>query len=111
VLLLGAVVPHPAGMLAVAGFFAAMQFGMVLTDARLQESITGPARATVTSVAGFGSEVVAVGIYLAFAAGSTAADVPALMALCAAPVLALALLTRRWLPAHRLSTDPDNVPA
>jgi predicted MFS family arabinose efflux permease len=102
----GAVTPHPTGMLAVAGFFAVMQYGMVLTDARLQETITGPARATVTSVAGFGSEVISVAIYLGFAAGSLGWDVPLSMALCAGPVLGLALLIRRWLPPHRAAGTP-----
>jgi hypothetical protein len=97
----GALVPHPAGMLPVAVALGVFQLGIVLTDARLQDSITGPVRATVTSVAAVGAEAVALVVILAFAVGSRWWGVPALVALCAAPLLGLAWLVRRWLPAPR----------
>jgi len=40
----------------------------VLTDARLQDAVSGPARATVTSVAALGSELAAIAMFLAVAA-------------------------------------------
>jgi MFS family permease len=97
----GALVPHPAGMVPVAAAFGLLQVGLVLTDSRLQDSIQGPARATVTSVAAVGAEVLSLSVILVFAVGSLWAGVPVLIALCAAPLLALAGLIRRWLPPHR----------
>ena len=38
-----------------------------MADTRLQESITGPARATVTSMASLGSEFTALALYAAWA--------------------------------------------
>lgn len=97
----GASASHPSGMLAVAGYFGVMQFGMVITDARLQAVISGPARATILSVAGFGAEVGSLVLYAGFAAGSRWLPVPVLVGLAAVPVVALALVTRRWLPPRR----------
>jgi MFS family permease len=98
----GALVPHPAGMVPVAAAFGLLQVGLVLADTRLQESIAGRARATVTSVASLGAEVFALAVFAAFALGSgMGLGVPALVALCAVPLLALATLVRRWLPPHR----------
>jgi hypothetical protein len=79
---------------------AALSLAGVLVDARLQQAIAGPARATVTSVAGFGAEVTAVLLYAGYAAGAGAGlDVAALVAAFAAPIGLLALVTPRWLPA------------
>ncbi|CAN5786654.1 hypothetical protein BH20ACT1_BH20ACT1_10040 [soil metagenome] len=39
----------------------------VLVDAHLQDAVTGPSRATVTSVAGLGSELAAIAMFLAVA--------------------------------------------
>jgi MFS family permease len=97
----GALAAHPAGMLAVAAAFALLQVAMVITDTRLQESITGPARATVTSVAAVGAELFALVVFVAFAAGSGRWGTPVLVALCAMPLLGLALLVRGWLPQPR----------
>ncbi|HYN96105.1 MAG TPA: hypothetical protein VES42_19850, partial [Pilimelia sp.] len=44
-----------------------LQMAMVVSDARLQEAIRGPARATATSVAGVGAEAVALVFFLGFA--------------------------------------------
>lgn len=43
--------------------YGALQYGIVLADARLQESVEGPARATVTSVAGLGAGFAALAAY------------------------------------------------
>ncbi|QFZ24824.1 MFS transporter [Saccharothrix syringae] len=84
---------HPAGLAAVAVFYGVYQFVLVGAEARLQERITGDARATVTSVAGLGSEVLSLAVYAAWAVGG----VPAV----AAGVLLLAgCLTRLRRPAE-----------
>ncbi|MCO8274621.1 MFS transporter [Actinoplanes sp. TRM 88003] len=88
----GALVPHLAGMVAVSAAFGLLEYSIIRSETRLQETITGPARSTVLSVAGFGGEVFAVALYAAFA---LPLDLPLLFALCAAPLLFTALLTRR----------------
>ena len=47
---------------------------MLATEARLQALITGPARATVTSVGGVGTELTALTVYLAFGIGQLLVD-------------------------------------
>ena len=88
----GALTPHLAGMVAVSAAFGLLEFAIVRSETRLQEAITGRARSTVLSVAGFTGEVVAVCLYAAFAV-----DLPlnVLFALCAVPLVLTALLARR----------------
>ncbi|MBB2941980.1 MFS family permease [Actinoplanes lutulentus] len=88
----GALIPHLSGMFAVSAAFGLLQFAMVHAESRLQESITGPSRTTVLSVAGFGAEVFAVGLYAFFALPMPLAP---LFALAAIPLLTTALLTTR----------------
>jgi MFS family permease len=97
----GASVRHPAGMLPVAGFFGIVQWGQLVAEARLQATITGPARATVLSVAGLGWEVCALAVYAGFALGDRVAAPPALMAVAA---LAVALTAGY---AGRVARGPD----
>jgi hypothetical protein len=97
----GALSGRLVGMLPVALAFGILQFAIIVTETRLQESITGAARATVLSVAGFASEVFAVLLYAVFGAGAAFASVPALFALCALPLLATAFAVRRRLPGSR----------
>jgi hypothetical protein len=62
-------VGHPTGVLAVAAFYGGYRALLVVLDARLQERIPGATRATVTSVAGLGTELATFGVYAAWAAG------------------------------------------
>ncbi|MGH8823759.1 MAG: MFS transporter [Jiangellaceae bacterium] len=71
---------------------------MIVTEARLQDAITGPARATVTSVSGLFSEVFALGVFAAFALGSVWLAVSTLVVALTVPVLLIAALVPRWLP-------------
>jgi hypothetical protein len=80
----GALVPHVLGMIAVSAAFGGLQFTIILTGTRLQESITGPARSTVLSVSGFASEVVALALYAMFGLD---APLTVLFALCGLPLL------------------------
>lgn len=73
------VAAHPAGLAAVALFYGLLRLATVVADARLQHAITGPSRATVTSLAGVASEVASLAVVGAWAAGGLA------------PVTALAL--------------------
>lgn len=67
VLAAGAIAAVPAGLLAVAMFYAIHQMVLVVTDARLQQRIQGDARATVTSVASLATEVMGIVVFLAWA--------------------------------------------
>jgi MFS family permease len=89
VLLAGAgVVAHPAGVVAVAGFYGGYRAVLVVVDARLQERITGRSRATVTSVAGLGTQLATFGVYAAWAAGGASVlAVAGLLIAMALPVL------------------------
>lgn len=71
---------------------------IVVTEARLQNTIEGPARATVTSVNGLLTELVAIGTFVCYAAGSGVASVSTLVAVMALPLVAVALVAPRWTP-------------
>jgi predicted MFS family arabinose efflux permease len=64
----GALVHHPAGVVPLAVAFGIFQLTTVVADARLQDSISGPARATVTSLAGMSTDVATLAIYGSYAA-------------------------------------------
>ncbi len=68
-----AAVPHPVALGGVALFYGLYRAVLVVADARLQEQITGPARATVTSVANVVAEVPSFAVYAAWAVGGTTA--------------------------------------
>lgn len=57
------------GVVAVAAFYGGYRAVLVVLDARLQERIASASRATVTSVAGLGTEVATFAVYAAWAAG------------------------------------------
>jgi MFS family permease len=97
-LALGALSDRLAGMVPIAVAFGVLQFAIVVTETRLQDSIGSGSRATVLSVAGFASEVFAVLLYLMF---SVEVALPVLFALCALPLLATALAVGRRLPSAK----------
>jgi MFS family permease len=102
-----------AGVIGVVGFaaigvgYGIISNAVVVTESRLQDAIEGPARATVTSVSGLFSEVVALGVFGAVALGSVWLPISVNVALLAVPVLFAALLVPKWLPATH--ADPDEV--
>ena len=57
----------PAGLLGVAAFYCLHQMVLVVVDARVQDRIAGPSRATVTSAASLGTEIVAIALFAAWA--------------------------------------------
>ena len=73
----------PAGMVLVAAFYGAYRMVLVVLQARLQDRIGGPARATVTSVAGLATEVVGIGVFAAWAVGGVWPVVVAALAVAA----------------------------
>jgi MFS family permease len=60
---------HPAGIAGVALFYGGYRAVLVVVDARLQDRIGSRSRATVTSVAGLGTDVLTFGIYAAWVLG------------------------------------------
>nr|WP_202894209.1 MFS transporter [Kribbella italica] len=87
-----------AGFVPIAVGYGVMQLVIVVADARLQDAIEGPARATVTSVSGFFAEVFAVSVYAGFALGAVWVSLPVLVAGLTVPVLITALITPKVLP-------------
>jgi hypothetical protein len=84
-----AVWARPLAIAAVAVFYGLYRAVLVVAEARLQHRICGPHRATVTSVAGLGSELATLLVYGAWTVGTTGGL--ALLAAAALPVLALGL--------------------
>ena len=91
-----AAVSHPVALVGVALYYGLYRAVLVVADASLQEQITGPARATVTSVANVVAELPSFAVYVVWALDGTAA-ITVLVALVAA---LLPVLLRR----------PDNTP-
>ncbi|MGN9837730.1 MFS transporter [Nonomuraea sp. H19] len=88
----GAMSGHPAGFALIAVAFGVFQLAGVVADARLQERISGTARATVTSVAGLGTNLVTLGVYLAYGAASSYVSHGVTFAILVAPYVLIALM-------------------
>ncbi|MEU5528992.1 MFS transporter [Micromonospora chersina] len=107
----GALLRHPAGFVLVGVAFAAFQLATVLVDVRLQARISGPDRATVTSVAGMATDLTIIAVYAGYGVVAGAAGNAVAFAVAVLPYLLLAgrLATRR--PARRVRPNrslPEN---
>lgn len=102
----GAVTGHPIGIVGIAAGYGLAHNAMVGADARLQDAITGPARATVTSVAGFSAEVFAVGCYASFALGTRWLSTGTMIAIMCIPILGIAAAVRVWWPDAPARSSP-----
>ncbi|WP_412520994.1 MFS transporter [Actinomadura madurae] len=91
-LAVGSLSGRPGGLVLVAVAFGVFRWAMAAADARLQDRIGDGARATVTSVAGFGSETVAVLAFAGYAVGSRWAGAGVLMGAAAVPYLLTAVV-------------------
>jgi hypothetical protein len=82
---------------------------MVVSEARLQDAVEGPARATVISVYGLLSEVVALAGFGLFALGTLWWSISTTLVLLVVPAAAIALVVPRWLPPRRpaVATEAD----
>ncbi|MEV0640561.1 MFS transporter [Streptomyces sp. NPDC050619] len=94
----GALTRTPAGIALVALAFGGFQLAEVLADARLQQRIDSTGRATLTSVAGLGTELVTLAVYGGYATLGTTMAHSTVFALFAVPYLLTALLAaaRTW---------------
>jgi hypothetical protein len=69
----GALTGRAFGFALIGAAFCIFQLVEIAADARLQDAISGPARSTVTSVAGFGSEIVTIGVFVIYGVASAGA--------------------------------------
>jgi MFS family permease len=99
-------VTGPLGTLLLALAFGIFEWGMVTCDALLQERVGDRARATVSSLAGFGSEVFAVLLCAGYAVGSAWWEHSTLFVLAAVPYLLIALVL---LPGLRRRRRPQRL--
>ncbi|MCQ6553285.1 MFS transporter [Streptomyces sp. C10-9-1] len=88
----GALWGRPAGFVGVAAGFLVFQLVDVVADARLQAAVSGPGRATITSLAGLGKEGATLGVFGAYAALSSQAGHGPVFALLVVPYLLVALV-------------------
>ncbi len=94
----GAAVRVPAGFLAIAVGYGALQAVIVVAETDLQHRIRGAARATVTSTSGLLSELGAIGLYAFVAVGSGTASLATLVAVLALGAATLGLGAVRLYP-------------
>ncbi|WP_371407924.1 MFS transporter [Kribbella sp. NBC_00662] len=95
------------GFLPIALGYGLMQLVIVVSESRLQDAITGRARATVTSVSGFFAEVFAIAVYGGFALGSLWFTMSVLVAGLTIPVLITAFVVPLALPEPRSSVAAE----
>ncbi|MEU7814523.1 MFS transporter [Pseudonocardia sp. NPDC049154] len=72
------------GLAALGAYYALQQCAQVVTDTRVQERLSGRARATSTSVSALGTEVVALAVFATWGLGGTPAVAVGLLALAPA---------------------------
>lgn len=96
----GALVHPYVGFVGIALGYGLLNNAMIVAETRLQDSIQGPARATVTSVLGVGEETVALMTYAFVGLGSGLIGVPVAVALVGLPLVAGAVASHLML-VHR----------
>ncbi|WP_040772650.1 MFS transporter [Nocardia pneumoniae] len=89
------------GFTAIGISYGIVHNAVVVAGARLQDAIEGPARATVTSVSGLLSEVVALAVFGFAAVVTIRYSMSTLLASLGIAMLAIATLASRWLPRRR----------
>ena len=94
------------GFLAIGVGYGITANAVIVAEARLQDAISGPARATVTSVTGLLSESFSVMVYAAFVVGSPWVAVSTMGIALTVPMVGVATLIPRWLPPAR-SRKPE----
>jgi hypothetical protein len=105
---LGALATPYAGFVAIGVGYGLLNNAMLVGETRLQGAVTGPARATVTTVLGLLEEIVALSVYAVFALASSAVGFPALVALLGVPAVLVGLAVMRWLPGRGEGRSADS---
>jgi len=99
-LAVGAVAGGVAGFVAIGIGYGILHNAGIVAEVRMQDAMSGSARATVTSVAGLTSEVASLALFAGFAVGSAWLSLSILVAAVAVPVLLTAVAAPHMLP-HR----------
>lgn len=86
------------GFCLIAIAYAAVYTMVVVSESRLQDSISGPARATVTSVAGLLAELIALAVFAFVGIVTAWLMLAETLALLGIPLALTALAVLRWLP-------------
>ena len=102
-LVAGVLVGAWVGFALIGAGYGLVHNAIIVSEARLQDAIEGRARATVTSVYGVLSEVVALTGYGLFAVGTAWWSVSTTLVALVVPAGLVALLVPRWLPHRRPS--------
>lgn len=97
----GAVLGGVLGFAAVGLGYGALHNTAIVAEARLQDAMSGRARATVASVVGLISEVLSVAVFAGFALGSMWLPMSVLVAAAVVPVAVLGVVAPRLLPGNR----------
>lgn len=97
----GSLIGHPVGFLLVGVAFCGFQLATVLADVRLQARIVGPARATVTSLAGMATDTTIIACYVGYGLLATVVGNRVAFAVTVAPYLVVALLVAVVRPVRR----------
>jgi MFS family permease len=97
----GALLGNLAGFVALSIGYGLAWNASTVADARVQDAIEGPARATVTSVLGLSTEVFALATYAVVGIGSAWLSLAMLVAIAGLPLFGVAVGARRWLPSRR----------
>ncbi len=111
VLAAGALAGGVAGFVAVGIGYGALHHTAIVAEARLQESMSGRARATVSSVVGVTSEIASVGLFAGFALGSVWLPFSVLVAVAMLPLLVLGAVAGRALPPAAADEPPAEEPS
>lgn len=100
----GAATATLPGFALIALAFCGFQAATIVADARLQAAIAGAARSTVTSLAGFLTEVMVVAVFATYAAGASVASHATLFACFAAVYVVVAAAIARPRPSRKAMT-------
>ncbi|WP_040787924.1 MFS transporter [Nocardia paucivorans] len=97
------------GFAAMAAAYGVVYNAAVIAEARLQDAIEGPARATVTSVSGLLEEVVSLVVFGFVASATLWLSMSSTVALLGIAILGIAVMTRFWLPRRAETAGRDEV--
>jgi len=97
--------PGLLGLAVISAYTFAANLSLVLADARLQDAVGDGPRATITSVAGFGMEALAVGTYLTYGLVAERYGTAAALAVCGAITAVLGLLILAMPGSHALPAE------
>jgi hypothetical protein len=103
----GALLHHPAGVLPLAAAFCIFQLTTVVADARLQDSIRGPARATITSLAGMSTDLMTLVVYGSYAALADIGGHSGAFTVLMLPYVVIAVILAKSCYPTPFKRDPD----